>query len=120
MQEMVDRLFKAHFEEGLDVGDFQVLATLAAEIGLDAKEAIEMLESERFSDQVKEDQEEGYALGVTSVPYFVFNRKLAVTGAQPSQVFEEAIESAFGLQKGIKTIGSDQGMVCGPDGCRLQ
>ena len=119
MTEMVDRLFKAHFEDGLDVGNHEVLADLAQEIGLDRMEALEVLASSRFADQVRADELEGQALGITSVPYFVFNRELAVMGAQPTAVFEEAIEQAFGIKKGFKTLSSDAGMVCGPDGCRI-
>ena len=119
MQEMVDRLFKAHFEEGLHLGEYQVLADLAGQIGLDEEEALEVLESGAYADQVAADEAEGQALGVTSVPFFVFNRELAITGAQPTAVFEEAIETAFGLKKGLKLVRGNENRSCGPEGCRI-
>lgn len=120
MTQMVDRLFKAHFEDGLHVGDYEVLANLAAEIGLDKEQALEVLASNAYADKVKEDQEEGVALGINSVPFFVFDRKFSLSGAQPVELFEEAIEKAFGLEKGFQNLNSDSGLVCGPDGCVIK
>ena len=114
---IVDRLFKAHFKDGLDVSDHTTLITLAAEVGLAKEETKQMLESNNFSVEVKTEEQEGALLGVRSVPFFVFDRKFALTGAQPVESFENALEKAFGLTKGFEILNSDEDSTCGPNGC---
>lgn len=120
---MVERLFKAQFQDGLDVGNREVLAQLASEVGFNAQEVLDMLESKQYMAQVKVQAQEGVELGVRSVPFFIFDRKVAVSGAQPENVFEDAIEEAFGFSKAevptFKTLGEDNAGNCGPEGCQL-
>lgn len=82
-----ERLFKAYFTEGKNMCDAPTLLQLAKEIGLDEKEAKEVINSNAYSAEVKKDIEEAYQIGVTGVPFFIFNRKYAVSGAQPSSTF---------------------------------
>ncbi|NTV40069.1 MAG: DsbA family oxidoreductase [Demequinaceae bacterium] len=89
--EMKDRLMKAQFTEGAIVDDFDVLAGLAADVGLDADAVRAMLATEQYDDAVRADIDEAAALGATGVPFFVFDRKFAVSGAQPVRTFADAL-----------------------------
>lgn len=89
--EMKDRLMKAQFTEGAIVDDADVLAGLAAEVGLDAGEVLAMLATDQYDDAVQADIDEAAALGATGVPFFVFDRAIAVSGAQPVRTFAEAL-----------------------------
>ena len=80
---MKERLFQAYFREGLVVSDPETLVTLAAEEGLDARP---VLESSEFADNVRADIARARALGISGVPYFVFDEQYGVSGAQTADV----------------------------------
>jgi len=90
--QVVERLFSAYFTEGKNVDDRETLIELAREIGLDSNEVASALESDAYTDEVNADVEEARQLGINGVPFFVFDRKYAVSGAQESEVFEQALE----------------------------
>lgn len=90
-----ERLFKAYFTEGKNMCDAATLLQLAKEIGLDEKEAKEVINSDAYSAEVKKDVKEAYRIGVTGVPFFIFNRKYAVSGAQPSSTFLNTLKSCL-------------------------
>jgi protein disulfide-isomerase len=94
-QEMKSRLFKAYFTEGNNIDDTESLIALAAEIGLNADEAKAVLESNKYVDAVNDDINESQQLGVRGVPFFVFDRKYAISGAQPTEAFLETLEKSF-------------------------
>lgn len=91
---LVERLFRAYFIEGTDIGDIDALATLAGDAGFDAKAAREWLASDAGRAAVEAEERRGRSLGVTGVPFFVFNQRLAVSGAQPPDVLLDAIAQA--------------------------
>ena len=93
--EMEERLFEAFFTEGQNVDDLTTLVQLAIEVGLDTTGLLDALETNQYLAQVQADIAEANALGIHGVPYFVFNRKLAVNGAQESPVFLETLSKAF-------------------------
>jgi predicted DsbA family dithiol-disulfide isomerase len=93
--EMQERLFRAYFSEGRNVGDPEALATLAAEVGLPEPEAREVLASGQFTEEVRRDVEFAQRLGINGVPFFVFDRKYAVSGAQDTEIFLEALQRSF-------------------------
>lgn len=90
-----EALFRAHFVEGKNIAEHAVLASLGTSIGLSASEIIPMLEGDRFADAVQRDIEEAQQLRVSGVPFFVFDRKYAVSGAQSSEVFLQSLTKAF-------------------------
>lgn len=92
--QMKDRLMKAQFTEGAIVDDTDVLAGLAGEVGLEADEVRAMLATDQYSDAVQADIAEAAAMGATGVPFFVFDRAFAVSGAQPVEMFAEALRRA--------------------------
>ena len=119
-KEMTERLLKAHFVDSLHVGQHETLADLAAEVGLDREEVLHMLQDGDFADQVHSDEQEARQLGVQGVPFFVINRKYAVSGAQPSEVFLNALLKAWSENQPLQTIaGSDDGVVCTDEGCAV-
>ncbi|MFM6939127.1 MAG: DsbA family protein [Rhodoluna sp.] len=85
--EMKERIMSAHFIEALHVGRIDVLAQLAAEIGLDRAEVVRVLESGEFLPAFNADIEQARAYGITGVPFFVIDGKYGVSGAQNSDVF---------------------------------
>jgi predicted DsbA family dithiol-disulfide isomerase len=88
---MVERLIKAQHVEGLRLDDPAVLATLAAEVGLDTAAATPT-EADRRA--VFDEIEEARQIGITGVPFFLFGRRLAVSGAQPSELLLEGLKQA--------------------------
>jgi len=90
----VERFFLAYFTEQRSLFDKVSLETLAADAGLDAEEARGVLTSDDYSDAVAADLREAHALGVSGVPFFVFDRRLGLSGAQPIDVFVDAIKEA--------------------------
>ena len=91
-----EALLAAHFEQGLDVEDPEVLATLGAQAGLDAAEVRAALADGRYAGTVRAQQAEARELGITGVPFFVFDRRYGVSGAQPPEVFRQALAKAAG------------------------
>jgi predicted DsbA family dithiol-disulfide isomerase len=88
---LMRRLFAAHFSEGRDVGDPRVLAELAGDVGMDAAAAHEYLKSDAGAREVKQAIAEAQQLGITAVPTFVFDDKYVVEGAQPADLFLQAL-----------------------------
>lgn len=84
--------FKAYFTEGKDLGDKKVLIGTAASVGLDKAKVEELLAGNELEEEVRSAEEKAYDLGVQGVPFFVFNDKFAVSGAQSVDVFMKALE----------------------------
>lgn len=82
-----ERMLRAQLVEGELLEDDATLARLMAEIGIPEAETLDVLGSDRFADEVEEDAREGAMLGCTGVPFFVFDRKYGVSGAQGTDVF---------------------------------
>ena len=95
MEEMTEKLFIAYFTDSKDISNYETLADIANAIGLNKEEALNVLNSDAYGNEVRSDEEEGSRLGVTSVPFFVLNRKFAVSGAQSKEAFLSALEKAF-------------------------
>ncbi|MFE9956282.1 DsbA family protein [Micromonospora sp. NPDC005299] len=89
--ELVERLYRAHFQDGIDVGSTDALVKLAAEVGLDETEARDYLESNLGRREVAADLSAAHQLGVSSVPTFVLAGKYAVTGAQEPETLLAAL-----------------------------
>lgn len=117
--EMEEELFKAHFLNGENIGNIEILSDLAQNIGVSKEEAIQTLRSDEFDDQVSQDILEARNNGVSGVPFFILNGKYSVSGAQPSQVFEEALTQTYNeTVKPFKSSGSTD-LSCDTDGCSI-
>ena len=94
--EAEEALFKAHFTEGKNIDDPKVIEEIATSIGIKSNEVKDMLASDAFSYEVKQDEMEARNIGVRGVPFFVVDDKYAISGAQPSEVFLQTLEKARG------------------------
>lgn len=94
-REMAERLFRAYFTDSLHLGNRETLARLAEEIGLSRDEAEKMLESGAFAEDVRREEREAATLGIRGVPFFLIDRKWAVSGAQPLEVFVNALNKGW-------------------------
>lgn len=89
--EMKERLMRGQFTEGAIVDDADTLVSMGVEVGLDSDEIRAVLASDKYDDAVQADIDEAAALGASGVPFFVFDRKFAVSGAQPVRTFADAL-----------------------------
>lgn len=89
--EMKERLLRAYFTEGRHVGHDADLADLAADIGLDRDAALTALTSGTYRQAVADDKAQGAAIGVQGVPFFVVDGKYGISGAQPADLFLQAL-----------------------------
>lgn len=114
-----EALFKAYFTEGKNTADHSVLAQLGKEIGLDADAVKTMLAGTDFTNEVKQDIAESQQIGVNGVPFFVVDRKYAVSGAQDPKVFLETLTKAWSEHAAANPVSLDKsnsGAVCTPEG----
>jgi predicted DsbA family dithiol-disulfide isomerase len=88
----VERLMKAYFTESQNLADTETLVKLMTEVGLDSQLVREMLADTRYQDLVLADEEAARQIGVSGVPFFLFDEKYAVSGAQPIEVFSQVLE----------------------------
>jgi predicted DsbA family dithiol-disulfide isomerase len=91
---MLERLYRAYFTEGRSVFDVESLVALGVEVGLDESDLRAGLDEGRYTAAVEADNREARALGARGVPFFVIDRRFGVSGAQPVEVFVEALTRA--------------------------
>lgn len=90
--EYYDKFYQAYFTDGKLISDPDVIVNISKEVGLDEKKVRDVLEDHLAYDQeVKEDIRQAAQVGARGVPFFVFNNKYAVSGAQPVEVFEQVL-----------------------------
>lgn len=92
--EAEELLFEAHFTDGVDIDDKEALILLGRRLEIDENELRGVLESDQYAYEVNQDIREAENIGVRGVPFFVFDRKYGISGAQPTEVFSETIEKA--------------------------
>jgi predicted DsbA family dithiol-disulfide isomerase len=90
-----ERLFRAYFTEGRDFGDKDTLVSLGEDIGLQENEIRDALGSDEYTQKVEQDIQEASDIGIGGVPFFVFNRKYAISGAQPPEYFLQTLQKSF-------------------------
>ena len=114
-----ERLLKAFFTDGRNVDDITTLLEIAIEAGLKTNALAEALENESYVDEVREDIYEAHQFGIRGVPFFIFDRKYGVSGAQESPVFLQTLEKSFSEWRktnpeiGLEIIGGES---CSADG----
>lgn len=115
--EMKERIQWAYFTEGLLLSDVEVLVTLAEEVGLDGAEVRAMLATDEHVADVQADIRRAQMIGVQGVPFFLVDERYAVSGAQPAELFGEALDRAWKDAHPVMVLSTDEsGEVCGPDG----
>ncbi|ESU23099.1 2-hydroxychromene-2-carboxylate isomerase [Flavobacterium enshiense DK69] len=90
-----ESLFKAHFTEGLDIGNKSTLTQLALGVGLKLEEIESVLNSDAYINEVEQEMNEAQSLGANGVPFFVFDDKYAVSGAQSPEVFLKTLQKTW-------------------------
>jgi len=93
-----EALFKAYFTDGKNMADMKDLIEIGTSIGLDSVELTSILESDAFAYEMMQDVQEAQNIGVQGVPFFVFDRKYAVSGAQPVEAFLQTLEKVYSEQ----------------------
>jgi Predicted dithiol-disulfide isomerase involved in polyketide biosynthesis len=87
-----EAVMKGYFTDSVNISDFDVLTTIAGEVGLDKTEALRILESSAFAKEVRQDQSNAHSRQINGVPYFLFNGKEVINGAQSVDTFVAVIE----------------------------
>lgn len=119
VQEAVgEALFRAHFEQGRNLADPEVLAAAAAAGGIAAARVEALLASDEGLAEVRAGLGQAQALGIQSVPTFVINGRYAVQGAQPPEVFAQVLEKVAAELAPAPVAGNDE-PACGADGCSV-
>jgi predicted DsbA family dithiol-disulfide isomerase len=112
--DLKEALLAAYQTEGEAISNHEVLTKRAVGVGLDETEVRDVLAGDRYGVEVRRDEAEGEALGVSGVPFFVIDRRYAVSGAQDSDVLGEVLERAWSERSPLEVIAGD---ACGIDGC---
>ncbi|MER6184510.1 DsbA family oxidoreductase [Streptomyces sp. NPDC001652] len=120
--ELIQIFYRANFAEERSVfaeGE-ERLVELAVAAGLDAEDARKVLaDPTAYADDVRADEREAAELGANGVPFFVLDRKYGVSGAQPAEVFTQALTQAWGERPPLTLIEDNGAEACGPDGCAV-
>ncbi|MCW3118958.1 MAG: disulfide bond formation protein DsbA [Chitinophagaceae bacterium] len=114
-----ERLFSAYFKEGKNIDDIATLVELGKELGIPAEEVNNVLQSDEYAKEVQQDIYKAQQVGVRGVPFFVFDNKYAVSGAQPSEVFLQTLKRSYQEfeNESHTTASSDaDGASCSTDG----
>jgi len=119
--ELTSRLMSAYFKDGQDLANHETLIALGKEVGLDGAAAKKVLADETaFKDVVEAQIREAREVGVSGVPFFVINRKYAVSGAQEEALFLQALEQVLAEEKSeLKPLNVSAGAHCDDDNCEI-
>ncbi|WP_413527664.1 DsbA family protein [Marinilactibacillus psychrotolerans] len=115
-----EALLSAHFTDNLALNDDEVLLSIAESVGLSQEEAQAVLSSDQYADEVAQDIEEARAIGVQGVPFFVLERKYAISGAQPQALFQETLQKVadeMGIKPGLQVLGDSDDGLCEDGSC---
>jgi len=118
--ELKERLLLATFTEGEPIADAAALSRLAKEVGID--DADEVLASDRYSDDVRADEQQAAAYGISGVPFFVVEGKYGVSGAQPADLLLQVLDRAYGDSRPLTMVDSataTDAPVCDDDSCAV-
>ena len=116
--EMEELLFEAYFILGKNIDDVEVLSEIGEKLGFTKEEIQNAVQSPELTQLVNSDIEEAASLGINSVPFFVFDRKYAISGAQPTHLFSEVLEKSLSefLEADSKINIINEGDSCEIDG----
>jgi predicted DsbA family dithiol-disulfide isomerase len=114
-----ERLFQAYFRDGEAISDQATLVRLAEEVGLDRAKTNEVLESGRYADEVRADEADARALGITSVPFFVIDRRFGISGAQSAESILHVLEEAWADTPLGLAVSDQAAAACDDESCTL-
>jgi protein disulfide-isomerase len=113
-------LFKAYLTDGKNVNDWDTLKNIGLEVGLDITEIEQLINTNAYAKEVLQDQQEAQSLGVTGVPFFVFDNKYAISGAQSTDVFLKTLEKSWeegNFETKLKLQNTTGENTCDINGC---
>jgi predicted DsbA family dithiol-disulfide isomerase len=117
--EAKEAFFHAYMTEGLAIGEREVVEEIASRIGLDNAEVEYVLDSDELADFVRHDEKIAHEqLKVTGVPFFVFDQKLALSGAQPREIFLQALQQA--QTSSVESIEQNNSAQCNDESCEIK
>ena len=114
--EMKEALLSAYQTQGESIADHAALIRVAVPAGLDEGEVAGMLAGDAYASEVRADEREARELGVSGVPFFVFDRRYGVAGAQPADVLLEILQKAWDERSPVRVLPGRED-ACGPEGC---
>ena len=126
--EAEEAFFYSYMTQGLAIGERETLEDVAARIGLNPNQVEDVLDSDEFSEFVKYDEEVAREqLKVTGVPFFVFDQRVALAGAQPVEIFQEVLQKAAESIKdqddstanSADTSVQNSALTCNDDSCEI-
>lgn len=118
--QLTELLMHHYFEQAQNISNAETLLSIVEKAGLDREQAASVLDSDQFTSEVERDIQEAGQIGVQGVPFFVVNRKYAISGAQPLEAFIEALEQIGeeeGLRPALKPMGKAKTSFCTGDAC---
>ncbi|SFA85235.1 Predicted dithiol-disulfide isomerase, DsbA family [Bacillus sp. UNCCL13] len=118
MKEMTERILRAHFTESKHIGKHETLTELAVEVGLNREAVQQMLSSDEMADVVRADEQTAQQYRITGVPFYLINKKYALTGAQPTEVFVQALQKIIAEDE-ITVLNEQDGVICDDNGCEI-
>ena len=118
VEELNEYLYRAYFTEGVPVSDIEALIQVAVKAGLDENATREMLASDKYTDAVRSDEGRAHSLNVSGVPFVLVNDKYAISGAQSTEVFLDALRQAWNEAHPITVIGGT-GNSCDDGNCLI-
>lgn len=108
-------LLKGYFTDGKNIDDEDFLFEMGKDAGLNEEDIRNALQSDSIKQEIHEDIESARKLGIQGVPFFILNEKYSLSGAQPVEVFVEALEKVK-EEMNLKNLADTDGAACGPDG----
>ncbi len=116
--EAKERLMHAYFTEGAAIGERETLVALGAELGLPAEDVRAALEGDTYAADVRADENRARVFGISGVPFFAIDERYGISGAQPAELFSQALEQAWAEAHPLTMVGvaGAEGADCA-DGC---
>lgn len=120
--ELMSQLYKAYWTDSLDIGDHATLAKLAANVGLDELEVLNMLAGDQYKDTLRQERQYGMQLGITGTPFYIINDKYTISGIRPTEFLFEVLSQVWQEEHPLQMIdtgsqGDSEGGICG-DVCK--
>ena len=117
--QMKERLLKSYFTDSLDISDEEVLVSLGAEVGIEVDEIRSMCASDLMADDVRNDEALAAKYGINGVPFFVFDSKYGVSGAQEAETFLEVLNKVADESSPLNVLGDASAESCTDESCSI-
>lgn len=118
--EVKEALLRAYFTEGRVIGDAASLVDIVSTAGLPEDSAHAVLAGDAYAAEVRADEQRAAAFGITGVPFVVIDERYGISGAQPSTVFRETLETAWAAARPLTMVGATASApACDDEGCAV-